>query len=450
MANFKALPIAAAVATALVAMSASAVEFHGYFRAGFGLNADGGSQYCYGNGGPDAHSVGRLGNECDTYAELALSENVYEKNGEAFSVHTLVAYGTEEGNTDRRGNSFQRNGLDSEDGVGPWEGQRMSFREAYAKYKMKSGTELWAGNRFYGRKDVHIWDLYYVNGSGYGAGVDNIKAGPGAIAIAVRNTKWKKEGTTADANQPLVATPQLDLRYNGLSLGALGSLDLIAMYGKAWLSDAQEAGTNTEQGDGLYPSYNDKAGIQLTAELSTAVLGGFNKIVAQYSTEGYGWSGFGMNNHLGDAYNIEGGGGTGREAWRLIDHGVVKFGKQFALGYAAQYSMFSQYDYTAGVPNAGWAYDTEGTDYGVTLRPQFMWNDTMSTLLEVGYNSREVPWIKDAQDLTKVTLAQAWSPLANGGFWARPQIRVFVSQYGGDRQLDDNETMVGAQVEAWW
>ena len=119
MAKFKALPIAAAVATALVAMSASAVEFHGYMRAGFGLNADGGSQYCYGDGGPNAHSVGRLGDECDTYAELSLSETVYEKNGEAFSVHTLVAYGTEEGNTDRRGNSFQRSGLDSEDGVGP-------------------------------------------------------------------------------------------------------------------------------------------------------------------------------------------------------------------------------------------------------------------------------------------------------------------------------------------
>lgn len=433
MAKFKALPIAAAVATALVAMSASAVEFHGYMRAGFGLNADGGSQYCYGDGGPNAHSVGRLGDECDTYAELSLSETVYEKNGEAFSVHTLVAYGTEEGNTDRRGNSFQRSGLDSEDGVGPWEGQRMSFREAYAKYKMKSGMELWAGNRYYGRKDVHINDWYYVNGSGYGAGVDNIKAGPGAIAIAVRNTKWSDVG--GDGNQPYTATPQLDLRYSGVSLGSAGNLDFIVMLGKAYLSDAQDA---ANEGD---VDYNEDMGVQLTAEWSMPLLGGFNKLVAQYSTEGYGWSGYGMNNHLGDGYNLGSGGDDDRKSWRIIDHGLVKFGKQVDFAYMAFYSMLDQ---------KMSSFDDTGTRYGVTLRPMYKWNDTMSTQLEVGYYNQEDPWMATDQDLNKVAIAQAWSPLQNGGFWARPQIRVFAAKFGGDQKIDDADTMVGAQFEAWW
>ena len=435
MAKFKALPIAAAVATALVAMSASAVEFHGYFRAGFGLNADGGSQVCYGNGGPAAHVVGRLGDECDTYAELSLSETVFEKNGEAFSVHTLVAYGTQEDSTDRRGNSWQGVSDNNGGADGPWSGQRMSFREAYGKYKMKSGMELWAGNRYYGRKDVHINDWYYVNGSGSGAGVDNIKAGPGAIAVAVRNTKWHDVSGGADGNQPYASTPQLDLRYNGLGLGSAGSLDLIAMFGKAELSDAQEDAAT---------QYNDKTGVQLTVEHSIAVLGGFNKVVAQYSTEGYAWSGYGMNNHLGDGYNIgnyNNGGDTqeDRKSWRLIDFGLVKFGKQVDFAYMAFYSKLDN----PGSPK-------KGDRYGVTLRPMYKWNDTMSTQLEVGYYNQEDPWMAEDSDLNKVAIAQAWSPLQNGGFWARPQIRVFAAKFGGDQKIDDADTMVGAQVEAWW
>lgn len=436
MANFKALPIAAAVVASLAAMSASAVEFHGYMRAGFGLNADGGSQVCYGTGGPDAHVVGRLGDECDTYAELSLSETVYERNGESFSVHTLVAYGTQEGTTDRRGNSWQ--GV-SDNAGGPWSDQRLSFREAYAKYKMKSGTELWAGNRFYGRKDVHINDWYYVNGSGYGAGVDNIKAGPGTVAVAVRNTKWNDVSGGADATQPYSSAPQLDLRYNGLGLGEFGSLDLIAMVGKAYLSDAQKAAN---------PNYNDNTGVQLTVEHSMALLGGVNKAVFQYSTKGYGWSGYGMNNHLGDGYNLDGGDDGERKSWRFIDHGVVKFGKEVDFAYMAFYSKLDQ-------PNQ----PKKGERYGVTVRPMYKWNDTMSTQLEAGYYSAEDPWNSSDFNMHKVTLAQAWSPLANGGFWARPQIRVFVSQYGGDDAgqngwegfiVDKAETMFGAQVEAWW
>lgn len=456
MANFKALPIAAAVVASLAAMSASAVEFHGYFRAGFGMNTDGGAQKCYGTGGPNAHVVGRLGDECDMYAELSLSETVYEKNGEAFSVHTLMAWGTIENfndNTDTKGNSFQ--GVDGsatgEDG--PWTGQRASFREAYGKYKMKSGTELWAGNRYYGRKDVHIWDFYYVNGSGYGAGVDNIKAGPGALAFAVRQPKWHDVSGGADKYNIYASTPILDVRYNALSLGSLGSLDLIAMAGKADLSDKQE--------DTAGIQYNDKTGVQLTAEHSIGLLGGFNKVVAQYSTEGFAWAGYGMNNHLGDSFNVgrnpnspDGAGDTqeGRKAWRLIDHGVVKFGKQVSLGYAALYSDLSDDCCSTG----------DGVRYSVTVRPQYAWNDTMSTILEAGYYSQNDPWMNETNDLSKVTLAQAWSPLANGGFWARPQIRVFVSQYGGGDEKDggpndwqrlkvaDHDTMVGAQVEAWW
>ncbi len=454
MAKIKALPVAAAVAAALAATSVSAVEFHGYFRAGFGLNADGGSQVCYGTGGPEAHAVGRLGDECDTYAELSLSEKVFEKGAESFSVHTLMALGTAEGTVDARGNSFQ--GVSDSDIVNPeghfgnpvnspWTGQRFSFREAYAKYNMENGSSIWAGNRFYGRKDVHIADFYYLNRSGYGAGWENIQAGPGKLSLAVGVRKWKAgEAYDSDGdgnldstrpmtgNNPYITTPVIDIAYN-VALGGAGNLDLIALYGKPYHSDYQE--DVIDRGECWGGCAGTEAGYMLTAEHSIGVFGGFNKFVAQYATNGFAWSGYGMNNHFGDAYNAEGYAHDDAYSWRLIDHGVAKINKQFEIGYFASYSKADM-------------DGTDGTSVTVIVRPQFNWNDVTSTLLEIGYTDSDHPW--RTEELNKVTIAQQVAPLMNGGFWARPSIRVFASFYNGDSSVEKADKMVGAQVEAWW
>ena len=100
------LPLSAAVALALSSVAASAVDFHGYFRAGAQANTQGGEVYCLGNGNK-GHKVGRLGDECDTYAELTLNQEVYNKANNKWTLNTLVAYGTVEGNRDLQGNALQ-------------------------------------------------------------------------------------------------------------------------------------------------------------------------------------------------------------------------------------------------------------------------------------------------------------------------------------------------------
>lgn len=47
---------------------ASAFEFHGYFRSGYGLNSAGGQQVAF--EAPGAGAKYRLGNEAETYGEL--------------------------------------------------------------------------------------------------------------------------------------------------------------------------------------------------------------------------------------------------------------------------------------------------------------------------------------------------------------------------------------------
>ncbi|KOE80600.1 maltoporin [Vibrio alginolyticus] len=449
--------IAAAVAATLAAGSAFAAEadFHGYMRAGFGANADGGSQYCYGNGGPTVfgHAVGRLGDECDVYAELSLNVNkVWESaEGDSFNLHTLVAYGTyEDGGLDYRGNSFQSIGVDPDS---PWSGQRAAFREAWADYSMSNGMKLWAGNRYYGRKDIHILDMYYINNSGNGIGVENIDVGFGQFHAAVVQHKWKAplsvvddpntpedESAVLEETQVYSTANTIDLRLTGIETNDKGSMEFILLAAKPSHTDAQEKAIDAGKGNtGDYGL--DKAGFSFTAEHTQGHSMGFNKAVIQYNTEGYAWSGF-VGNHLGDSYNMEMG-QEGRKSIRLIDWGVIE-GNKWDLGYSVVYAQLLD-------KGTGASSDAEdATALSVVVRPSYKWSETMSTVLELGYYQQDFgsDWGADKQDLNKVTIAQQWQ--AGKSFWARPAIRVFASMYDGDMAVENNDVMIGAQVEAWW
>ena len=110
-----------------------------------------------------------------------------------------------------------------------------------------------------------------------------------------------------------------------------------------------------------------------------------------------------------------------------------------------------------------------GNDYAVVIRPAYKWSDFTSTVLEFGYtNQTNTGWngwatdYKDRVKATKLTLAQQWTPSSQ--FWARPSIRVFASWISGDlmnykytgksanseKDNDNHQITVGAQVEAWW
>ncbi|MDW4682435.1 carbohydrate porin, partial [Escherichia coli] len=67
-----------------------AVDFHGYARSGIGWTGSGGEQQCFKATG--AQSKYRLGNECETYAELKLGQELWKEGDKSFYFDTNVAY----------------------------------------------------------------------------------------------------------------------------------------------------------------------------------------------------------------------------------------------------------------------------------------------------------------------------------------------------------------------
>ena len=439
------LPLSAAVALALSSVAASAVDFHGYFRAGAQASTQGGEVYCLGNGNI-GHKVGRLGDECDTYAELTLNQEVYNKANNKWTLNTLVAYGTAEGNRDLQGDSWQGVG-----GDGPWNGQRLSIRELWTGYQTDAGYQIWAGKRFYQRKDIHILDLYYLNNSGYGAGIEGIDVGAGNLAFAV--TKWANDGTS-DYNRNVY---KLDARWNGIPVGPLGNLDASVIYALPFISEQQEANAA-----GNARTNRANSGALVTLDLNTAVnsdsVNLMNHFVVQYGTNGFGY--IGQNgNHAGDNYTPD----LDDTGVRVIDWGTLDAGN-FGLGYSLIWAHVDNGDdhHAAG---ATWTTERSGWIYSIVLRPEYKWTEFTRTTLELGYSSQKTNgWMAPGEDpdVYKVTLAQQFTP--GKGFWTRPAIRFYVSYIGGDefaegwavgyknknKDGDEYQITVGTQVEAWW
>ncbi len=473
------LPLAAAVAFAAGSVSASAVDFHGYFRAGAQLNAVGGEVYCIGSGA-DGHKVGRLGDECDTYAELALSQNVYDKADSKFDVYTLLAYGSRESldydpitrPIDAQGNSWQGVG-----GEGPWGGQRTSIREAWARYSTPEGYSIWAGKRFYQRKDIHIMDFYYLNNAGYGAGIENIDVGNGSLSFAV--IKWANDGGEAVINnypdgdkddiEPLNRNVyKLDARWNGINLGALGALDASAIYALPAISDHQR-----ERLSDTGRANTANSGALITLDLGSnfgSTINVNNHFITQWGNNGFAYVGA-YKNGAGDNYTPD----VDANGIRLIDWGTLDWGSNFDLGYSLFWSHLDS-GKNHGVKGDAWTYTRSGWEYSIVLRPEYKWTEYTRTTLELGYSEmKKTDWVspKDNPDLYKITLAQQFTP--GKGFWSRPAIRFYVSYLSGDQVAHSNKYYAaydgnwqagkmfrdaqnghsyqftfGTQVEAWW
>ncbi|EKF9768060.1 maltoporin LamB [Vibrio cholerae] len=387
--------IAAAVAATLAAGSAFAVDFNGYFRAGTGISGNGNADIAFQKAG-----VGRLGNENDNYYEFGFAEEL--KTGEqTWKVESMIAQGN--------------------NGANGWEDGDFNVAQfnVQAKGLLASDQEavMWAGKRYYQRKDIHITDFYFLNTSGTGGGIENLSVGNQKLSVAL-----VQDGDNTNSSGYI-----FDARLANIALWENATLELAVAYNFATEKDGK-----TELADD---------GVMGTAILHQGLSNGFNQTVFQYGTAGYGaqvanfW-GAGTYYGRGNADNNDANG------FRLLNWGVINLGESWEMGHQLAYLSGSD----IGTAKA------DIDQYSVVVRPMYKWNDTMRTVFEAGYNSGDNDKGEDFE-YSKFTVAQAWA--MGNSFWARPELRVYGS-YLTDHEgttfgsKGDSDFVMGIQVEAWW
>ncbi|QKJ88933.1 Maltoporin [Paramixta manurensis] len=434
-------PLAVAVATAatLMASQAGAVDFKGYARSGIGWTGSGGEQQCFKATGAD--SKYRLGNECETYAEVELGQEAWKEGDKSFYVDTMIGYAVSQLNDDestspsvRQMNVVGKNLIDA-----------------------LPGANIWAGKRYYQRHDVHMIDFYYWDVSGPGGGLENVDLGFGKLSLAAtRNSEaGGSEGFIDRRLDPRDTKPLsndiFDVRLAQMQVNPGGSLELGFDYGRANETDGFRASSDD----------NTKDGWMATLEHTQTFYGtSLNKFVVQYATDA-------MTETSGRPNTAENRDG---HMIRVIDHGAIDFNDTWSLMYVGMYQDVDR-DNNNGT-----------TWYTVGVRPMYKWTETMSTLLEAGYDNVKSQRTDDTNNQYKITLAQQWQ--AGNSIWSRPAIRLFAtyakwdekwgyaSSQEGDRNFDiagttaglaysdnathtfsrgnDDEVSFGIQMEAWW
>ena len=392
MITLRKLPLAVAVAAGVMSAQAMAVDFHGYARSGIGWTGSGGEQQCFQTTG--AQSKYRLGNECETYAELKLGQEVWKEGDKSFYFDTNVAYSVAQQND--------------------WEATDPAFREANVQGKnlieWLPGSTIWAGKRFYQRHDVHMIDFYYWDISGPGAGLENIDVGFGKLSLAATRSS-EAGGSSSFASNNIydytneTANDVFDVRLAQMEINPGGTLELGVDYGRANLRD------NYRLVDGA-----SKDGWLFTAEHTQSVLKGFNKFVVQYATDSMTSQGKGLSQGSGVAfdnekfaYNINNNG----HMLRILDHGAISMGDNWDMMYVGMYQ------------DINWDNDNGTKWWTVGIRPMYKWTPIMSTVMEIGYDNVESQRTGDKNNQYKITLAQQWQ--AGDSIWSRPAIRVFAT-----------------------
>jgi maltoporin len=413
------LPVASAVAAAvlgLAAGSASALEFNGYLRSGGGSTlSKGGGLSCFQLS--DALTKYRLGNECETYAELGFKQELFDaKDGVKFNYVGMLAYVS---NQQQDYESLKDPGRD------------IALRQNYIEAKnipWLNGASVWGGKRYYERNDVHITDFYYWDTSGYGVGIQDIGVGGMKFSYALF-----RNGNGSDN-----ATTRHDFRLGGIGLGGFGDLTLGLQLNMADATDAQEAAGNDEDGYGITVQH-----------FMGGVLGGFNKIAFQYfdgSVQQYG-------------FNYPDNSARDSSGWRIVEMLQWQTSPQFS-GMATL--VYQDVENTGSQANSTFA-NKKWLSFGV--RPVWHFNPYFKLQFEYGHDEIEptVGTDQSKRKLDKFTIAPTIS--AGGGFWARPEIRLFwtyanwndaaqragtAGGTGGRFGADTDGQTIGFQVEAWW
>ncbi|MET0332874.1 MAG: carbohydrate porin [Rhizobacter sp.] len=366
-------PTALALSAALAAGSAHAVDFDGYFRGGPGLTSKNAARACYNLGISGGHY--RLGNECDFYGEFGLTQT-----GKTEGVDWKARLMFNEYN----------NGTDTGDSAS-------AFAQMYIEGKgfdFAPGTNFWVGKRFYGRKDVHILDTFFVRMDGVGGGADQISLGGSGAKLGVAFFTSDTGAGFGDPGNGLDTNPgaRMNVDVTEIPLNAGGALRVTGTY-------TQGRFDNPADGKGT-----SGVGLSLQHTQDIAGLGGGNTLWLQYAQGSAG-----LDGNFGNMTAP-----SGAKKVRLVESLAWQLG---AFGGQAVALVGRQDENTvSGTPRF--------TEMSIGGRVSYALTRNLKLLAEVGHMEKK-PSGAETQKLTKFTFAPA---IATGPeFFKRPEIRLYVT-----------------------
>lgn len=403
-------------------------EFHGYMRAGFGLNGKEGEMEAF--KAPGAGAKYRLGNEADTYGELELTHNWLREDDplQAPYVRSTVMMSYSTGQNDTY-DSLNRTDLSNDVAL------RQAYVEAGNIFRDAPEIRFWGGQRYYRRQDIHINDFYWLDMSGYGAGVQDVPLFAGAkLAFAWLGGSFDNYQT----DHGKAAKHSFDLRI----------YDIPAPFGKlgVWVDYARSRGGEVRN---VFDPNGDRFSLQTSHGLAFALkhrtapeafLGGYNELTLQY--------GNGAAYNYAATIDVASPEIDDAKRFRVTDHFTIEPTPWLSMQAAAIYQ-----NTTYGGPNS----KEEWWSFGV--RPIFHFTDNFSIALETGVDIVDSQPLGVNDYLWKVTL----SPQLTRGrkFFSRPALRTYITyakwgsdfrgKVGGSAYQDALEGLsYGVQVESWW
>lgn len=394
----------AAASLACLSGAASAVDWEGYTRVGPGQKqSTGDDRRCFNGLAVGGHGgIGRLGNECETYGEFALSQTT-DVGGVKYKA--LLMSNFYNGGSDPGGNKLKVNQIYIE-GSG---------------YDIAPNQTFWIGKRFYGRADVHFDDTFFVDMSGTGAGIDGINPGFGTIGVSVfRNGDNTNDTDVADNQVPANynSGTRLNIDWGKMPVNPGG---LLRITGVA----TRFSGTDGKSG----------AGISLQHVQEGLPTGATNTLWLQYANGSAG-----MNMGFGD-----GTADSDTKSWRIADS--IAWLKGRTTGQTLfQYGQLKAPDGLGG--------ERKTNFFSVAGRGAYAFTNNFKLQGELGYSGAK-PDGGERQNVTKLTIAPTLT--VGQDFYSRPELRFYVSHFKFNDAYRDaqglnrnNKTAVGLQAEVWF
>ncbi len=414
----KFIPLALVGLAATPTQAAEGLQFHGYARAGAGLNPSGGGQVCFQLAGADVKW--RLGNECDYVIEPNFNYDILtldDKSTWGFHVMPSIykAYEPQ--------GSLVRDDAGAAIGTASWfDDLPVRFGQIYFYGKnvplLRNGT-IWIGRRFYDRLQLGINDQFVENEDGDGAGVEDVDVGFAKWSIAFLMNPNDTPRTTAEANPVGDVNNKvfkITTRFTNIRTVKDGALQVWAAARNLQSKSTRPAGAEPAEVDTTY-----RVGVY-----HSLVLGRWGSNLTGFKFE-----------TLADDANL----------WRVFtQQGMTLFAARTALDFIAEYRRTS--------PDTG----DDQSWFAVGARADTHLTGLLRFLLEAGYD-----WVDDAdsRNLTKVTAALAMSPgreasvrptfrlFYTHGFWSDEG--VLASARTNDVYGDDTSGgSFGLQAEGWW